>query len=628
MDYHKLAQQIVENVGNVENIKSVTHCMTRLRFVLKDVSKANKTDLEDMDAVLGVVYAGGQYMIILGQNLLPTYNAIVKDFDLTTEKPIDENLDVPKETKWTWRNAGGKIINFIQASVTPMIPGLIAGGMFKVVLLLIITFIEPSFAKTTTYTLLSAIADSPFYFMPIVVAYGAATKLGGTPTYSMMATASLLYPGFHDLVTQMAAHPNMANPTLFNLPVKVINYGTSLLPALLISIVAYFTEKFLNKIVPGIFKSIFVGLGTIFVSGTLGFLILGPIGDYLGQMIATLVMFLNGTVGPLAVGLLAAVLPWLVMTGMHTALAPFMPQLISDPGYDPILRPAFLLHNMSEGGANIGVALKTKNKKLKSQAWSLAVGAIVAGVTEPSLYGINLKYKKPMYGVMAGGFAGGVVAGIFGAKAYIMGYSNVLALPIFEKTVGAIVGGIITAIVVSAAVTFVLGIDEGKKAKSVTTPVSQTYPDNAIVAVSDGIVEPLKEVKDEAFASGALGKGVAFKLESNFICSPANGEITAMFPTGHAFGITTKEGIEILVHIGINTVNLKGEGFDVLVHQGDKVRAGEPIVRVDRKLIEGKGYDLTTMLILTNPNGKKVLLKEEGQVSVGTILNEGDYNND
>lgn len=624
MDYHNLAKEIVENVGGAKNIKSVTHCMTRLRFSLKDVSKANKDALDDLDAVLGVVYAGEQYMVILGSNLIPTYNAVVKDYDLTTEKPIDENLDAPKNTKWTWKNAGSKIIDFIQASVTPMIPGLIAGGMFKVVLILITTFINPDFAKASSYMLLSAIGDAPFYFMPVVVAYGAATKLGGTPAYSMMATASLLYPTFHDLVNQLATNPHLASPTLFGLPVKILNYGTSLLPALLISIVAYFTEKYLNKIVPGIFKSIFVGMGTIFVAGSLGYLILGPLGNYLGQVIAAVVLFLSKTVGPLAVGLLASVLPWLVMTGMHTVLSPFMPQLISNPGYDPILRPAYLLHNMSEGGANIGVALRTKDKKLRSQAWSLAVGAIVAGVTEPSLYGINLKYRKPMYGVMAGGFAGGVIAGLLGAKAYIMGYSNILALPIFGNTIIAIVAGIITSIVVAAVVTYILGIDENKTTAKVTEPVHQTFSDDEIVAVADGRIEPLENVADKAFSSGALGKGIAFIPKGDFICAPANGKVTALFPTGHAFGVTTKAGVEILVHIGINTVELNGKGFDVLVHQDDEVRAGEPVIRINRKLITDEGFDITTMLVITNDNNEHIDLKSSGDVSIGDILNKGE----
>lgn len=621
MDYHELGKEIVQDVGGPDNIESLTHCMTRLRFVLKDVSKANKDALEDIKEVIGVVYAGGQYMIILGSNLLPTFEAINKDFNLITTATVDENLDESKKEKWTWKTIGNNILSFIQASVTPMIPGLIAGGMLKVVLLLIVTFISPAFAKTTSYTLISAIADAPFFFMPIMVAYGAATKLGGTPAYAMMSTAALLYPTFRDLLAQLVARPGSINVTLFNLPVKVINYGTSLLPALLISLLAYWVEKLLNKIVPGIFKSVLVGMGTIFVAGSLGYLVLGPIGDILGQGIATVVLFLSRTVGPLAVGLLAAALPWLVMTGMHVALAPFMPQLISKPGYDPILRPAFILHNMAEGGANIGVALKTKNKKLKSEAWSLAVGAIVAGVTEPSLYGINLKYKKPMYGVMAGGFVGGIVAGLLGARAYIMGYSNIFAIPVFEKTALAIIAGIITTIIVAAAVIFVLGIDEGKE-KKLTQPVRKDYPDNAIVAVAEGKLEPLSTVNDEAFASGALGKGVAIKLDGDFICAPANGKVTALFPTGHAFGITTKEGIEILVHIGINTVNLQGKGFDVLVHQGDEVRAGQPIVKVDRKAIEREGYDITTMEIVTNPNNHDIeFKKKDGHVSVGTELN-------
>lgn len=621
MDYHKLGKEIVQNVGGPNNIESLTHCMTRLRFVLKDVSKANKEALEDIKEVVGVVYAGGQYMVILGPNLIPTFEAINKDFNLATTSPVDENLDEPKKEKLTWKTAGSKTLSFIQASVTPMIPGLIAGGMLKVVLLLIVTFISPAFAKSTSYTLISAIADAPFFFMPIMVAYGAATKLGGTPAYAMMSTAALLYPTFRDLLIKLTAHPGSVNVTLFNLPVKVINYGTSLLPALLISLLAYWVEKFLNKIVPGIFKSVLVGMGTIFVAGSLGYLVLGPIGDILGQGIATVVMFLSRTVGPLAVGLLAAALPWLVMTGMHVALAPFMPQLISNPGYDPILRPAFILHNMAEGGANIGVALKAKDKKLKSEAWSLAVGAIVAGVTEPSLYGINLKYKKPMYGVMAGGFVGGIVAGLLGARAYIMGYSNIFAIPVFEKTALAIVIGIVTTIIVAAAVTFVLGIDD-KKEKKLTEPVRKNYPDTAIVSVSEGELEPLSEVKDEAFASGALGKGVALKLDSDFVCAPANGKVTGLFPTGHAFGITTKNGAELLVHIGINTVNLQGKGFDVLVHQDDEVRAGQPIVKVDRKAIEKEGYDLTTMLIITNSNNQDIELKKTtGHVEAGTELN-------
>ncbi|BDR56947.1 glucose PTS transporter subunit IIA [Xylocopilactobacillus apis] len=614
MDYEKLAKDVVNDVGGVDNIEVVTHCMTRLRFNLKDVSLANKNDLENLPGVLGVVYAGEQYMVILGKNLLPVYEQITKEFNLKTSDPIDENLDHPRKEPLTWKNAGNKIIGFISSSITPLIPGLIAGGMLKVVLLLIVTFINQPFSKTSGYQLISAIADAPFYFMPIIVAYGAATKLGATPVYAMVATASLLHNNFLTLVS--AAKPI----TLFGISVRPLSYGSTLLPALLIALVCYYVEKWLNKIIPGIFKSIFVGMGTIFIAGSLGFLILGPIGNMLGQVIAAVFMFLNATVGPLAVGLLAAALPWMVMAGMHTALIPFMTQMISKPGYDPIIRPAFILHNMSEGGANIGVALRSKNKEFKSECWSLAIGCIVAGVTEPAIYGVNLKLKKPMYGVMAGGFAGGLVASLLGARAYLMGYSNVLSLPIFENTIWAMVVGVIVSIGVSAIVTFILYRDD-EETKSVTKPVSINHSDDDIVAVSDGSLMDISQVSDEAFASKALGDGVALKLANDFICSPANGTLVTLFPTGHAFGVVTKDGVELLVHIGIDTVKAQGNGFNVLINQGDEVKAGQPVVKVDRDKLENENYDLTTILVITDDKDKNIELKRTGFVKSGDKIN-------
>lgn len=617
MDYKKLAKDIVTNVGGEDNIQVVNHCMTRLRFNLKDNSKPDKKVLEGLEGVLGVVYAGDQYMVILGQHLLPTYEEIVNNYHVKAGESIDENLDDLSNTKepLSFKNAGGRLIGFISSSVTPLIPGLIAGGMLKVVLLLVVTFLSPEFAESSSHQLLSAIADAPFYFMPLIVAYGAATKLGGTPVYSIVAAAALLHGNYTGLVTEAATNVN-----LFGINVPLLSYGTSLLPALLIAVVAYYAEKYLNKIVPGIFKSVFVGMGTVLIAGGLAFVVLGPLGNMLGQVIASVFMFLSGTIGPIAVGLLAAALPWMVMTGMHTAIAPFMTQLLVNPGYDAIIRPAFLLHNMAEGGANLGVAARTKNAKLRSECISLAIGCIVAGVTEPAIYGVNLKYRKPMYGVMAGGFVGGVVASLLGARVYIMGYSNLLALPIFQETVMAIVIGIVATIVTAAVVTYMLGIDETESV-DLAEPVKALYPDDAIVAITEGDLLPLIEVNDETFSKKMLGDGVAFKLDSDFICAPANGQLTTLFPTGHAFGITTKEGIELLVHIGIDTVNLKGEGFDVLVEQGEEVRAGEPIVRVDREKITAAGYDLTTMLILTNDFDHEIQLNNQGQVKVGTSLN-------
>lgn len=612
MNYKEIGDQIIRYVGGAGNVKSITHCATRLRIVLNDVSKVDKEAIENTDKVLGAVYAGGQFQIILGQTLIPIYESITKNNQFKESEIIKENLDDPNNQPLTWKNAGSKIIDFVSSAVSPLVAGLVAGGMLKVMLLLVITFINPALKNTSGYLLLSAVADAPFYFMPIFVAWGAAQKLGATPIYAMIASAALLHGNYLALVKAAK------NITLFGLNVRALDYGTSLLPALLIAIVAYWSEKFFNRIVPGIFKSILVGMGTIFVSGSLGYLVLGPIGQVLGQGIANIFMFLHSTIGPLAVGLLAAALPWMVMAGMHHALTPFMPQLLSNPGYDTLLRPAFLLHNMSEGGANIGVALRTKKKKFRSECWSLALGCIVAGVTEPALYGVNLKLKRPMYGVMAGGFVGGIVAGALGAKAYVVGYSNLIALPIFKESVLAMLVGVVVAIIVSATVTFILGIEENPE---VTPAVKQKFKDDEIVAAASGKLLPLSDVKDEVFSSGAVGKGIAIKLDSDFICAPANGKIESIFPTGHAFGLKMKDGQEILVHIGINTVDLKGKNFDVLAKAGDQVRAGQPIVRINRKIIEKEGYDTTTMMIFTN-QVDDYELKDEGIVHVGSLLTD------
>ncbi len=620
IDYEQLATDIVRLVGGPENVKTLGHCMTRLRFILHDESKADKDAIDKLDGVLGVVSSGGQFMVILGQNLLPVFEAANKKFDLGAGEVSDENLDEPKEKEpLTIKSIGSALLGYVSASVTPMITGLVAGGMLKVALLLV-TLVLPDFSSSQTYTLLYGVADAAFYFMPIYVAYGAATKLGGTPIYSMIAAAALLHTNYTGLVSAGET------VTLFGvLPVALVSYSSTLLPALLIAPVAYYLEKFFNKVVPGIFKSLLVGLCTITVTMILGYVILGPLGSYLGSIVASFFMFIGTRVAPLAIGLLAACLPWLVMCGMHASLAPFMAQLISDPGYDSILRPAFILHNMSEGGACLGVGLRTKNIELRSEAFGLAFGCIVAGVTEPALYGINLRKKKPMYGVMAGGAVGGVVAGIVGVRAYTMGYSTILALPIFEETIVGMAIACVVSIVVSAAVTYVLGFEDdvvAEDAPAVEAPAAvavDVAPDQFVAPV-EGTMVAIESVADPVFSSKAMGDGVAFVPASGTIVTPCSGTLNVVAETGHAFGITREDGVEVLIHVGIDTVNEQGAGFEVFHKPGDVVRAGEPVVRVDLEALRKKGYDMTTMLIILDDAGKQVSFQEPGDVAGGAII--------
>ena len=458
IDYVETAKKLVELVGGPENVNTVSHCMTRLRFTLKDPSKADKDALKKVRGVLGVVEAGGQTQIVLGENLINTYTEVLKQNNFEDGGAVDEAPDAvrPEGIK----GYAKAVVDYIAAAVSPMVPALVAGGLLKVVLLLI-GMAFPAFKDGTTNTVLGYVANAPFYFMPVFVAYGGAKKLNSTPAYAMMVAASLLTPGWASMVASLK-EAGATTASICGLPALAVTYNNSLLPALLIAVVAAYAEKFFNKIVPGIFKSLLVGLGTITVTGILAFTILGPLGDYVGNLIAGLFIFLGGAAAPIAIGVLAACLPWLIMLGMHHGISPFMASNIADIGYDAVIRPAFLLHNMCEGGAALGVALRAKDPEFKSQAFSIAFGCIVAGVTEPCIYGLTFKLKKPMIGVMAGGLVGGIAAGLMHVKAYVMGYSTIMALPIFMDTAVSMAIAVVIGIAVAAAVTFVIGFDQNE----------------------------------------------------------------------------------------------------------------------------------------------------------------------
>lgn len=458
LDYAKTAASIVEKVGGPENVDSVSHCMTRLRFILKDDAKADMEAIKGIKGVLGCVNAGGQMQVIMGQNLIDTYNQVISQFSFKEGAAIDENLDEDLEPL-TWKerlhpaHIGKVFIDYVSASVTPMIPGLIAGGMLKVVLLLI-TKVIPEFADSSTYAMLSIVGDAPFYFMPIMVAYGASKKLNANPIYAMLVAAAMISPTFIERV-------NAATATdIFGLPVHLQAYTSQMFPSLMIAWVAAKLETVFNKVVPGILRAVLVGCLTMGVTYTVTMVALAPIGAFVGEALIGAFTTLYGIGGPIVIGLLTGVLPFLVMTGMHTPFGAFMTQMLATNGYDPLLRPAMFLHNMAEGGAVLGIFLRAKDPEVKSEALTVAVGCIVAGVTEPAIYGFNLRLKKPLIATCAGGFIGGVVAGILGMRSFEFGYSNIWALPIFGETIVAAIIATVTAIASAAIITMILGFDE------------------------------------------------------------------------------------------------------------------------------------------------------------------------
>ena len=645
MEYTKIAQTLIELSGGAGNISSITHCSTRLRLFIRNRSAVNQEQIKKTKPVLGVVFNGDELQIVLGKNLIPVYNEVSTMYESSSGSapveavPADEG---PKTIGDRVKNLGGRLIGFVSAAVTPLIPGLVAGGMLKVFLLLI-TLVWPAFEEMQTYNLLSMVANIPFFFMPIFVAYGAAKKLGATPIYAMVVAGALVYP---DFITLLKGDP----VTILSIPVMAVTYSSTLLPALLIGACAFYAEKLLTKIIPGILRSIFVGMGTITITFILGITVLGPLGDFAGSYIVNIFLWANAHMGPLAVGFLAACMPFLVMTGMHHAVTPFMVQAISDPGYDVMFRPAYLLHNMAEGGACLGVGLRAKNKAFKTQCFGLAFGCIVAGVTEPAVYGVNLRLKKPLIGVVCGAAAGGVVARILGATAYVYGYSTILAVPIFQDTILAILAGIAVAIVVAAIVAFVLGFDESEVVDEEETPalaaasaaasgsVSENAASGAVSADSvsgsgdagepmeifaplTGTVISREQIPDETFATGVLGDGAGIEPEVGEVVAPFDGEISSTTDTFHAVGISGPGGMELLIHVGVDTVNMKGEGFKLLVKEGDKVKKGQKLIQFDIAKIKAAGYPATTAVLLTNSDDYAAYkVNASGRVSAGDKL--------
>lgn len=624
MDLNKVAAEVLELSGGPVNISSITHCSTRLRFFIRDKSKVDTLKIEKTKPVLGVVFNGDELQIILGKNLIPVYSEASRLYNESGGGGSAAGTATPKkEEKLTPKAALDKVVGFVSASVTPLIPGLVAGGMLKVFLLLGTLAYEP-FKSTQAYDLLGMAANIPFYFMPLFVAYGAAKKLGSTPLYAMSVAGALVYPNF------VAFIKGGGEVYMFGLPVPMVNYSSTLLPALLIALFAHHCEKFLVKYVPGILKSVFVGMLTIAISFTLGITILGPFGDMVGAQVVHVFVFASEHFAPIAIALLAGFMPWLVMTGMHHAVTPFMVQAFANPGYDFFFRPSYILHNMAEGGACIGVGLRAKNKTLKGECFSLAFGCIVAGVTEPAIYGVNFRLKKPMFGVMAGAAAGGIVAGILGATAYVYGYSTILALPIFQETILSMAAAVIVAIIVAAAVTFFLGFDESlivepeeEPAKPAAKSVEATAPakESAVKelkAYATGESIQLADVNDGVFSAKMLGDGLATIPSKGEVTAPADSIVCSVAASKHAIGLQLDNGVQLLIHIGIDTVAMNGKGFTVHVKEGQQVKAGDKLVSFDREEIKKAGYKDTIMLIVVeNEQNLPLNFSQYGKVNAG-----------
>ncbi|MGT2910836.1 beta-glucoside-specific PTS transporter subunit IIABC [Streptococcus cameli] len=609
-DYTALAQTIIDKVGGENNVNSLIHCATRLRFNLKDEGKADTESLNNTPGVINVVQSGGQYQIVIGPEVASVFKAIndQANFSAGEEAPQEED-DKEKVAK---------VLDTIAGMFVPIVPVMAGAGMIKVInsLSLMFGWLTP---EDNTFKFLSIFGDTIFYFLPVILAASAAKKFKTNQYLAMVIGASLISPTFVAMVG--TAREAGTGLDFLGLPVTLANYSSSVIPIILAVWFLSYVDPVVTKYTPAILRIFLAPMVTLLIVLPATFLLIGPLGTWMGDGLNTLVSMLNGVAPWLVPMLIGATTPLLVMTGMHYGIIPIGINMLATKGIDTVAGPGMMVSNIAQGGAALALAFKTKDKNLKALSISTGISAVL-GITEPVLYGINIKYKRPLYAAMIGGGVAGLYLGIMGVGRFAQVPPGLLSLPSYFSSefpnviVHAAIGCAI-AFVVAFVASLILGLPKEAEAQNIPTT---TVSDDTVVAVATGTLVPLETVKDEVFASKAMGDGVALVPSSGEILAPVNGVLSTVFPTGHAYGIVRPDGVEVLVHIGINTVDLAGQGFKTLVQQGQTVKAGQAIASVDLELVKEKGYDTTIMIIITDAKGKDITVKTAGEVFAGDLI--------
>lgn len=606
-DNKQIAQQVLAAVGGAGNVSSVTHCMTRLRFVLKDQSIPNKDEICKIKGVVGVNIAGGQYQIIIGNSVGNVYREMMSLGGLSDA----QDTHTPKQKV----NPISAALDFIAGCMTPLFTAIIAGGLIKVLLVIFGPTLLGVMSDTSdTYILMNALGDAPFYFLPILVAITASKKLGCNSYLAVMVSSMLLYP---DLITLLGGD---APTYLFGvIPVMHGSYSSSIIPAMLATILLKYVEILIDRITPDWSKSFLKPLLIVIITAPITLCLLAPLGLMIGNVLQVVINAIYSFAPWLAMLLFAGLMPFIVMTGMHWAFVPACLMSLADPGFELMLLPAMLCSNTAQAGATFGAAFKTKDKELRQMAFPAAISALLAGVTEPAMYGVTLRLKKPMIGACIAGAVGGLIAGFANLKAFAFATPCLTAIVQFISPEGGsnfMFACIIFAVVLvlSFILSFILTpahMEDASAAPAATPAASETPAVSApattpicgkmeIEAPIPGEVIPLTEVKDQTFASGVLGEGYAIVPSEGKVYAPFDGVCTNLFDTLHAMGLTSNNGVELLIHVGLETVNLGGAPFTAHIKTGDTFKKGDLLLEFDIPAIQAAGCEIQTPVIVTN----------------------------
>lgn len=623
MDAKSVGKRIIDEVGGPSNINSLVHCATRLRFKLKDESIAETEKLKGDPDVIQVVQKGGQYQVVIGTQVADVYDAIMDSGSLGN---ISDSGDSESKDSGNKANLLDKFIDLISGIFTPIIGALTAIGILKGLLIL---FSTVGWISTTsgTYQILFAAADGFFTFLPVALAYTAAVKFKTSQFLSVAISFAMVYPAIAAVAAKGAAITFLGIPVI--LPPS--GYASSVIPIILTVWVQSKVEPLFKKVVPSSLAMIFVPFLTLLVMVPLAFVIIGPIGTVIGNALGSLYNTIYNLSPVIAGAIMGGFWQVFVMFGMHWGFVPVMMQNLSPAGggvdtLAPMLLPAVL----AQGGAALAVFFRTHNKKTKELSMSSAVTSIF-GITEPAIYGVNLPLKIPFLSACIGSAVGGAFIAFMGVKNYVFGgLVSVFSFPAFIKTgthdigpvISAVIGTII-AIIIAFILTMILfkkSTEKNDEAKVATETATPSTPEAKSSAVSGnknlvnvkkgekivlsspltGEVMSLDKVQDPVFSSQAMGKGIAIEPTVGKLVAPMDGEITVAFKTGHAVGITGNDGVDILMHVGIDTVELDGKGFELLVKQGEKVKAGQALINFDIEKIKKAGYLTTVPIVVTN----------------------------
>lgn len=606
--YDELIQFIIDNIGGVGNVSSANHCATRLRLKLKDTTQFNEEKLKENPLILGTVKRENEVQIIIGPDVPKVFSL----FSVELEKNNDMSASPDVKSQKNLKAYALMVVDFISGTFVPVLPILVAAGLVSAVLNIGVTFFGLS-NESGTYAVLNAVNNAGFYFLPVFIGYSAAKKAGIDGMMGMFLGTILV----HSLIN------GAEGLSFLGLSIPQTSYNTTTIPVIFGVLFMAFIDKLADRVIPQAIKYFFKPLIVILITVPITLLFLGPLGNVFGGYIASSLSFLYAKLGWLSVGLVGAITPLLVMTGTNQALFPLVFAMMADFGYDSFVMPAMLAANVAVGAAALGISLIEKNTDKRSLAVSAGITGVM-GITEPAIFGVLINYKSAFAGAVIGGGVGGMLAGLVQLKQYAIVSPGIAAIPTFIPTDGSglnsnfwfSIAVILLSMSVSLASTILLEKRRMKQEK-----VEKADQSVKILSPVTGTVVSLDNVNDQMFAEKLLGDGIAVNPTTGTIVSPFDGIVIMTTETKHAIGIRGENGVEVLIHIGIDTVELGGNYFDLLVKENQVVRAGDELVSFDIEKIHAAGYELTTPVVVTNTAEHETFAKTiQDSVQAGEYL--------